>query len=112
MSEPKSLDEILSGAGKKGKGPAVEPIRTLTEEHKKMIMALVLNKAQIKLDQDAVKDDTKAIADKLGIKVGDVNKIVSLVAREQEKGGAIQSESDILHLAEQCLDGQPGEDAQ
>ena len=105
MAQAKTLDEILSGASGKGKGPAQEPIRTLTDEHKKMIMALVLNKAQIKLDQEAISADTKAIAEKLGIKTGGINKIVSLIVREQEKGGAIQNESDILDLAEQCLGG-------
>lgn len=103
-NSPKTLDELLSGADikKSGKG-GKEPIRTLTEEHRKMIMALVGNKAQLKADQDAVKDDIKAIADRLGIKAGDVNRIVSLVIQEQEKGGAIQASENILDLAGQVL---------
>lgn len=96
-----SLDDILSSAA--GKAGGSEPIRVLTEEHKKMIMALVQNKSQLKLDQEAIRDDTKAIADRLGIKPGDVNKIVSLVAREQEKGGVIRGEENLLDLATQVL---------
>ena len=101
----KSLDEILSGANisKKGSSGAREPIRTLTEEHKKMFLAIVANKSQIKMDQEAIKDDIKAVSEKLGIKVGDVNKVVSLISKEQEKGGAIESENNIVSLAEQVL---------
>lgn len=106
MNQPKTLDEILggggSGKGKKG-GAAKEPIRTLTPEHKKMIMALVLNKNQIKNDSEAVKDDTKAIAEKLGLKTADINRIVSLIVKEQEKGGAIEGETNILDLTNQVL---------
>lgn len=99
-----SLDDILSSAV--GKSSGSEPIRTLTDEHKKMIMALVQNKSQLKLDQEAIRDDTKAIADRLGIKPGDVNRIVSLVSREQEKGGVIRGEENLLELATQVL-GEP-----
>ncbi len=109
MATPKTLDEILSGSSGKGKGKgsaAREMIRTLSTEHKKMIMGLVENKNQIKRDQEMVKDDTKAIADKLGIKTGEMNKIVSLIIKEQEKGGAIQLEENILDLATQVLDAQ------
>ncbi len=96
-----TLDDILSTAvGKSGDG---EPLRTLTDEHKKMILGLVQNKNQLKLDQEAIRDDTKAIADRLGIKPGDVNRIVSLVMREQEKGGIIRGEENLLGLATQVL---------
>lgn len=108
MSAPKSLDEILAQAssGKKGKGKdkdTKEMVRTLTTPQKKMILALVENKNQIKRDQETVKDDTKAIADQLGIKTNEVNRIVSLIIKEQEKGGAIQQEEGILDLANQVL---------
>jgi hypothetical protein len=103
MSKPKSLDEILAQANPGEKSGAAEPVRTLTDEHKKMIMALVGNKNQLKFDQEAIRDDTKAIADKLGIKTGEVNRIVSLVIQEQEKGGAIKDVENILDLANQVL---------
>lgn len=103
---PKSLDEILAQASGKSKGKSEpkEMVRTLTTEQKKMIIALVENKNQIKRDQETIKDDTKAIADRLGIKTGEINKIVSLIIKEQEKGGAIQLEENILDLANQVLD--------
>lgn len=100
----KTLDEILGSADKGGKGGvSKEMVRTLTTEHKTRIMALVANKQQIKTDQEVIKDDTKAMADMLGIKVGQINKIVSLIIREQEEGGAIKIEEDILDLAGQVL---------
>lgn len=102
MSKIKSLDELLAGANPGAKNGS-DPVRTLTEEHKKSIMALVGNKNQIKMDQEAIRDDTKAIADKLGIKPGEVNRIVSLVIQEQEKGGAIRDVENILDLANQVL---------
>lgn len=106
MNAPKSLDEILAQAssGKNGKSKDTkEMVRTLTTPQKKMILALVENKNQIKRDQETVKDDTKAIADQLGIKTNEVNRIVSLIIKEQEKGGAIQQEEGILDLANQVL---------
>lgn len=100
-----SLDQLIGnaqGKGKKSKG-SVEPVRTLTDEHRKAIMAIVHNKVQTKLDQEAIRDDTKAVAEKLGLKTGDLNKIISLVITEQEKGGAIQEQENIADLANQVL---------
>lgn len=97
----KQLDEIIGSVTKKGK--AMEPVRTLTDEHRKAIMAIVHNKVQIKLDQEAIRDDTKAVAEKLGLKTTDLNKIISLVITEQEKGGAIQEQENIADLANQVL---------
>ena len=68
-----------------------------------MIMALVGNRNQLKMDQEAIRDDTKGIADKLGLKTGDINRIISLVVQEQEKGGAIKDVENILDLANQVL---------
>ena len=110
MAKTKTLDEILAQATPGGgKGSSSEPVRTLTEEHKKMILALVGNKNQIKMDQEAIRDDTKAIADKLGLKTGEVNRIVSLVIQEQEKGGAIKDVETVIDLANQVL-GQDSDD--
>jgi len=81
-----------------------EPILKLTDEHKKMIMALVGNKNRLKLEQEAIRDDTKAIADALGRKSGEINKIVSIIIAEQEKGGAVKEQNDLIELAEQVLD--------
>lgn len=104
MAKTKTLDEILAQANPGGgKGGAAEPVRTLSKEHKSSIMALVHNKNQIKMDQEAIRDDTKAIADQLGIKPGEVNRIVSLVIQEQEKGGAIRDVENVIDLANQVL---------
>lgn len=104
MSKTKTLDEILAQAnpGAKG-GSAIEPIRTLTTEHKNMILALITNKNQLKMDQEAIRDDTKAIADKLGLKVGEISRVVTLVTQEQEKGGALSNLENVIDLANQVL---------
>jgi hypothetical protein len=105
MSKPKTLDEILGQAsgGAKGGASAAEPVRTLTEEHKKMILALIANKNQLKMDGEAIRDDTKAIADKLGLKTGEINRVVTLVSQEQEKGGALNKLENVIDLANQVL---------
>lgn len=109
MSKTKSLDEILAQANPGSKGGSIEPVRKLTEEHKKMILALIGNKNQLKMDQEAIRDDTKAIADKLGVKAGDINGIVSLVIQEQEKGGAIRGIENRIDLANQVIGQQDQE---
>ncbi len=75
----------------------------LNAEHKKAILAIIGNKNQIKLDQEALKDDVKALSEKLGISVGEINAIVNIVSQEQEKGGVILSKTKQLNLAEQVL---------
>ena len=105
MPQPKTLDEILgqaSGASKGGPAGA-DPVRTLTDEHKKMILALIANKNQLKMDSEAIRDDTKAIADKLGLKTADINRVVTLVSQEQEKGGALNKLENVIDLANQVL---------
>lgn len=115
MAEIRSLDDILNTVtdngtkGKKGKKAAAEPVRVLTDEHKQAIRALVANKLRLKDDQDAIKDDTKAIADKLGLKTSQVGEIVSMVMAEEAEGGKIQDKSLVIELAEQVLDRDPGE---
>jgi hypothetical protein len=98
----KSLDEILNG-GLEGKDKK-EPVLKLTDEHKSMIRALIANKQRLKFDQEAIRDDTKAIADALGRKAGDINRLVSIIIAEEEKGGAVKEQNDLLELAEQVLE--------
>ena len=80
-----------------------EAIRVLTEEHKKAFLAIVENKVRLKLDSEALRDDIKALSEKLGIGTGEVGEIVNLIMKEKEKGGALQSKSNTLDLAEQVV---------
>lgn len=90
-------------AGEEGSGGAAEVLRVLSDEHKKAIMAIVQNKQRMKFDQEAIRDDAKAVAERLGLKPGDINEVVSLIIKEQEKGGALKGRNHITSLAEQVL---------
>lgn len=90
-----ALDEIDGGSA--------EGTRVLSKEHKDALFAIVQNKRRMKLDQEAIKEDTKAVAEKLGIPVGKVNKIIGLIIKEQDEGGAIQEEQDVLDLVGQVV---------
>ncbi len=90
-------------AGQEGSKGAADVLRVLNEEHKKAIMAIVLNKQSMRVDQEAIRDDTKAVAERLGLKPGDINEVVGLIMKEQEKGGALKGRNHITSLAEQVL---------
>ncbi len=90
-----------SAEGKKNN--AVEAIRTLTEAHKKRIRAVIANKAKVKIDQDFLKDDVKAIADELGLKPAKLNEVIALIMLEEGTGGAILEKNTTIDLAEQVL---------
>ena len=90
-------------AGQEGSKSAVDVLRVLSEAHRKSILAIIENKKTMKSDQEALRDDIKAVADLLGIKPGDINEVVSLIIKEQEKGGALMGRNHITSLAEQVL---------
>lgn len=79
---------------------------TLTKEHRQAIMAVVHNNERLKLDKEAITEDVKAIAARIGCKPADVNGMVSIIIQEREKGGVIQARERSLDLARQILDGE------
>jgi hypothetical protein len=82
----------------------ITTIQSLTPENKKSIEALIQNMQKIKLDQEAVKDDLSAIAAKIGCKPGALSALVSLIMKEQEKGGVISEKEKHLELAKQFFE--------
>ncbi|MCE5394503.1 MAG: hypothetical protein JJ693_07940 [Acidithiobacillus sp.] len=50
--------------------------------------------------QTQIKEDIKAVAEHLGIKAGQVNKIIALVEKERAKGDAIEAERGVIEAAE------------
>lgn len=88
----------------KNENEVKESIRVLDEHHKKMIRAIIENKRSLLMDQEAIKDDVKAVAERLGLTTGEINKIVNLIMKEEDKGGVIKAETDTINLAEQVLD--------
>lgn len=50
--------------------------------------------------QVQIKDDIKVIAEALGVKPAQINKVIALVEKERAKGGVISQEQEILDVAE------------
>ena len=76
----------------------------VTVEHKKVLKSILDSMEKIKMDQEALKEDKKALADKMGVKPAIINKITSLMKKEQEEGGVLRQERNTLDLIEQALD--------
>jgi hypothetical protein len=77
---------------------------TLTKEHRQAIMSAVYHTEKLKLEKEALTEDVKAIAAKIGCKPGDVSGMVSMIIQERAKGGVIQAKERALDLAKQILD--------
>jgi len=74
-----------------------------TDEQKRSIEAVIANTHKIKLDQEALKEDIDAVANKIGIKAAELKSLVTLVISEREKGGVIDKKEQHLELAKQLL---------
>lgn len=77
---------------------------TLTKEIKRSIEAIVANKKKIALDQEALKEDIEATAQKLGVKKGVLSRRIDLIIKEEEKGGEVKSKSDDIEFVEKYFD--------
>lgn len=75
----------------------------VTAQHAKMLQSLVYNLQKIKLEQEAYSDDVKAIADKMGLKPGQVKEMVSWMIQEQNKGGVLSDKEQKLELVRQVI---------
>ena len=71
----------------------------LTVEHVKMIQSLVYSMQKIKMDQEALSEDVKAVAQKLNVKPGEVKEMASWIIQEQEKGGVLSAKEKKLDFA-------------
>lgn len=69
--------------------------RALSEHDRAAITAIIETKVRIRLAQGQAREDVKAVADKLGMKPAELNKIVSLAMREREKA--------LIEVAEQIV---------
>lgn len=86
-----------------------EMLLTLGADHKKTLQAIIESERRIKLDKEAITDDVKALAEKLGIKPGDVKGWVTLIMKEEDSGGQIQKMKNTIDIVEQYW-GRPAEE--
>ena len=77
--------------------------RTLSEHDRAAITAIIETKVRIKLAQGQAREDVKAVADKLGMKPAELNKIVRLAMMERERGNVLLHEKALIEVAEQLV---------
>jgi hypothetical protein len=77
--------------------------RALSDHDRAAITAIIETKVRIKLAQGQAREDVKAVADKLGMKPAELNKIVRLAMLERDKGNVLVHEKALIELAEQLV---------
>ena len=75
--------------------------RVLSEHDRAAITSIIETKVRITLAQGQAREDVKAVADRLGMKPAELNKIVRLAMREREKGNVLAHEKAMIEVAEQ-----------
>jgi hypothetical protein len=96
-----SSNSSMSDRGSSGSDFA--SFRALSEHDRAAIVAIIETKIRIKLAQGQAREDVKAVADKLGMKPAELNKIVGLAMREREKGNVLLHEKALIEVAEQIV---------
>jgi hypothetical protein len=77
--------------------------RALSGHDREAIGAIIESKYRIKLAQDQMREDVKAVAEKLGMKSSELNRIVRLAMRERERGNVLLHEKALIEVAEQIF---------
>ncbi len=72
----------------------------LDKQVQEMLEDIINRREGIASMQAQIKDDIKAIAEALGVKPAQINKVITLVEKERAKGGVISQEQEILDVAE------------
>lgn len=86
-----------------GNGTEFASFRALSEHDRQAINAIIQNKDRIKLAQAQLRDDVKTVAERLGMKTSELNRIVRLAMQEQERGNALLHEKALIEVAEQLV---------
>jgi len=77
--------------------------RTLSEHDRKAIAAIIQSKDRIKLAQEQVRDDVKTVAERLGMRTSELNRIMRLAMRERDLGNVLSLEKALIEVAEQVV---------
>ena len=84
-------------------GLEVASFRALSSHDRAAIVAIIETKMRLKLAQAQVREDVKAVADRLGMKPSELNRIVGLATRERERGNVLSHEKALIEVAEQVV---------
>jgi hypothetical protein len=82
---------------------SVASFRTLSEHDRRAIAAIIDAKHRVKLVQEQVREDVKAVAERLGMKSSELNRIVRLAMQERERGNVLVHEKALIEVAEQVV---------
>jgi hypothetical protein len=70
------------------------------DEKSKAALEDIINRLDgMKSMQDGINEDIKAVAEYLGVKPGEIKRVITLVNKERKKGDVIEAEQDILDTA-------------
>lgn len=83
---------------------SAESVISISPENVSSVRALIANMVKIKADQEALNDDIKAVADRMGVKPAAVKEMANIILKEQEKGGVLSSKEKSLDFARQVLE--------
>lgn len=81
----------------------IATIKSFTKDDCKTIQHIMESKDRVKAAQAQVRDDVKAFADRLGTTTKKLNRIITLVAAERNKGNVIAEEQAVLDAAQQVF---------
>lgn len=81
----------------------VASFRALSPHDRAAIVAVIETKMRLKLAQAQVREDVKAVADRLGMKPSELNRIIGLATKERERGNVLVHEKALIEVAEQVV---------
>jgi hypothetical protein len=77
--------------------------RTLSEKDRQAIAGVIESKYRTKLAQDQAREDLKAVAENLGMKSSELNRVIKLAMQERERGNILVHEKALIEVAEQVV---------
>lgn len=83
-----------------GQTPVADDVK-ITAEIAKAIEDLIFQQKNIARDQEALKEALTAVAEKLGIKSGELSGRIRMIIKEEEKGGEIKSKTQQIDFVEE-----------
>jgi CO/xanthine dehydrogenase Mo-binding subunit len=82
-------------------GTEFASFRALSEHELQAINGIIQGKDRLKLAQAQLREDVKTVAERLGMKPAELNRIVRLTMQEQERGNVLAHEKALIEVAEQ-----------
>lgn len=73
----------------------------ITPDIAKSIEDLIYQQKNIERDKEALKEALDAVAEKLGIKAGELSSRIRMIIKEEEKGGEIKSKTQQIDFVEE-----------